>query len=332
MGDSEAKLYYVLTLKGQQGPLDKQGVKELVLAGGARGDDQVRNAFGRNLGTVRELCGPIRHAGGHRPESSVSDRRSAVPAHERAAAGGGSAHAAATTSGRSLARSAAPAPSARRGRFRIVLIILAIGAVLMAGGLALSQRAGAVQPAPAAAVPPAKPVPAPVPVAVQAPVYRPLPLPLPLPPPPAVQCQVALGRAVATADHPSAGEVLGNLFDGAPDSKWLAQIADAKTTGAKAWIHLEPLAGRNRIAGYALTSANDYAERDPSSWRLIGIAADGRETQLDARSGERWVRRFERRVFMLKTAAECSAYRLDILALGGASSVTQLAELELISP
>ncbi|MEK7414927.1 MAG: hypothetical protein AAB263_16555 [Planctomycetota bacterium] len=44
-----------MTLRGDRGPLDREGVQALVQSGEARSEDLVRNAFGRNLGTVAEV-------------------------------------------------------------------------------------------------------------------------------------------------------------------------------------------------------------------------------------------------------------------------------------
>lgn len=57
MPDPGAKTYFVITLKGDRGPLDRSEVVELVRSGEVRHEDRVRNAFGRPLGTVAEILG-----------------------------------------------------------------------------------------------------------------------------------------------------------------------------------------------------------------------------------------------------------------------------------
>lgn len=55
MSDPAAKLYYVITLKGDLGPYSRADLIDALRAGEVRGEDQVRTAFGRQLGTVSQL-------------------------------------------------------------------------------------------------------------------------------------------------------------------------------------------------------------------------------------------------------------------------------------
>jgi signal transduction histidine kinase len=93
------------------------------------------------------------------------------------------------------------------------------------------------------------------------------------------------------------------------------------------------------LAGYAITSANDFPSRDPRDWRLLG-SNDGGQTwhTLDVRRNESFATRFERRVFNLSSQAAYSIYRLQIDSVrtpdgapDGASSL-QLAEIEPLYP
>lgn len=56
MSDPAAKLYYVITLKGDLGPYSRGDLIDALRAGEVRGEDQVRTAFGRQLGTVAQLA------------------------------------------------------------------------------------------------------------------------------------------------------------------------------------------------------------------------------------------------------------------------------------
>ena len=84
------------------------------------------------------------------------------------------------------------------------------------------------------------------------------------------------------------------------------------------------------ITGYALTSANDATDRDPSQWRLLGSNNGGKKWEtLDARSDEIFSTRFQRRIFNLANPASYAAYRLEIINVsGGNGSMVQLGELE----
>src|ERR1043165_3540975 len=60
------------------------------------------------------------------------------------------------------------------------------------------------------------------------------------------------------------------------------------------------LGPRKVVSSYALTSANDFQQRDPQDWRLLG-SNDGGKTwaTLDKRAGEIFSERHQRRVFSL---------------------------------
>jgi len=76
---AESASYYVITLRGDRGPMTRQTMIELLRAGEIAGEDRVRNAFGRPLGTVAELLG----GEAHRPPTATrtSSRRPAVHPH-----------------------------------------------------------------------------------------------------------------------------------------------------------------------------------------------------------------------------------------------------------
>lgn len=64
---------------------------------------------------------------------------------------------------------------------------------------------------------------------------------------------------------------------------------------------------------YALTSANDFPQRDPLDWRLLGSNDGGTHwTTLDARKGELFSDRHQRRLFKLTNRAVFNMYRLQI--------------------
>jgi signal transduction histidine kinase len=154
-------------------------------------------------------------------------------------------------------------------------------------------------------------------------------------------------------------ETADQAFDGEPKTKWLSatspgvanhlqwrcvpaeeglpvvrraeldRLAEAQFKAR--WLS-HPGAGTTRIlSGYALTSANDYPDRDPRGWHLLG-SNDGGKTWdvLDVRTNEVFERRFERRAFRLERPAAYSRFRLQIDEVSGpqtANSV-QLAEIE----
>jgi signal transduction histidine kinase len=82
------------------------------------------------------------------------------------------------------------------------------------------------------------------------------------------------------------------------------------------------------LTGYALTSANDFASRDPSDWRLLG-SDDGGQTweTVDVRRNVIFSTRLHRRIFELARPATFAVYRLQ-MRVGLPDVVMQLAELE----
>jgi signal transduction histidine kinase len=93
-----------------------------------------------------------------------------------------------------------------------------------------------------------------------------------------------------------------------------------------------PGPGQKVLRQYALTSANDFQQRDPQDWRLLASNDGGRNwVLLDRRTGEVFSRRHERRVFSIHNAQAFNLYRLAIDRVRNASgNSVQLAEIELL--
>ncbi|MFJ4521333.1 GH92 family glycosyl hydrolase [Streptomyces sp. NPDC088810] len=125
----------------------------------------------------------------------------------------------------------------------------------------------------------------------------------------------------ASAENTGAGEVKENLVDGEPGTKWLT----FEPTG---WVEFD-LDKPIKIATYALTSANDYAERDPADWTLEG-SADGKDWKtVDTRSGETFAERFRTKSYDLAEPAEYQYFRLEVTRNAGAPGILQLADVQL---
>ncbi|MFF5497002.1 GH92 family glycosyl hydrolase [Streptomyces aquilus] len=125
----------------------------------------------------------------------------------------------------------------------------------------------------------------------------------------------------ASAENTGGGEVKENLADGEAVTKWL-------TFAPTGWAEFD-LDKPYRIATYALTSANDYAERDPRDWALQG-STDGKDWKtLDTRSGQTFDERFETKSYDLAEPAEYAHFRLEITANNGAEGILQLADVQL---
>jgi signal transduction histidine kinase len=127
-------------------------------------------------------------------------------------------------------------------------------------------------------------------------------------------------------------ERVANLFDRRADTKWLDFSGDPQTRSSWVqWQYAEPV--KKTISLYALTSANDFPQRDPQAWRLLasndgGVAWD----TLDVRTYELFTDRQQRKLYHTTNTSAYIMYRLQIDRVRdphSASSV-QLAELELM--
>lgn len=156
MPPSEARLYFVVTVKGDLGPFSKQELREQLRERTFTNSDRVRNAFGRPLGSVGELLGNISQVS-HAPVAQPA------PASQR----------------RQPARSGAPWPIIAVGIGIVVVVI-----VLWFVGNSPSAPPPEIPTPPAPA--PAAPKPAATPTVQQtqpeqqpAPAARPVPTPTP---------------------------------------------------------------------------------------------------------------------------------------------------------
>ncbi|HEU5123079.1 MAG TPA: ATP-binding protein [Verrucomicrobiae bacterium] len=87
------------------------------------------------------------------------------------------------------------------------------------------------------------------------------------------------------------------------------------------------------VSQYALTSANDFPQRDPMDWRLLGSNDEGLTWKvLDERKGVIFSERHQRLVFKISNRIAFNRYRLEIGRVRKASEANsvQLAELELM--
>ncbi|MER6419676.1 GH92 family glycosyl hydrolase [Streptomyces sp. NPDC001137] len=124
----------------------------------------------------------------------------------------------------------------------------------------------------------------------------------------------------ASAENTDGGEVKENLVDGESGTKWL-------TFDPTGWVEFD-LDKPIKLVTYALTSANDFAERDPKDWTLQG-STDGKDWKtVDSRSGESFAERFQTRSYNLAEPAEYQHFRLEITKNNGADDILQLADVQ----
>lgn len=93
------------------------------------------------------------------------------------------------------------------------------------------------------------------------------------------------------------------------------------------------LPARKVVHQYALTSANDFPQRDPMDWRLLGSNDGGRTwVTLDVRTNEVFDARQERKLYKTSNQTAFGIYRLEIDRVRDPDAVgsVQLAEIELM--
>jgi hypothetical protein len=179
--------YYVVTIRGERGPVDRAELKDLVRDGDARLTDQVRTATGRTLGTVAEALAQVRVKDSVDSELALAPVTGA-PASQR-------------MSSRRKVRHGNDAQ-----KLRLAVTILSLIAVIAVAGVAWavsqnSQPAVIAAPAPAQPGPPTVLAAAPPPAA---PVAQAAPSPTAAPAAAAPIAQVPADAATNAAADPTA--------------------------------------------------------------------------------------------------------------------------------
>lgn len=128
------------------------------------------------------------------------------------------------------------------------------------------------------------------------------------------------GQVTVGNSNSPAGEGKDNAFDAKYHTKWLVFANSA-------WIQYQFADGAAyAINEYKITSANDYPERDPSSWQLEGSNDGTNWTVLDSRQDQRFANRYESQTYSFPNTVGYSYYRFDF---ANTSGVLQLADIEL---
>ena len=143
-------------------------------------------------------------------------------------------------------------------------------------------------------------------------------------------CHVAEGNCTepgliitASDENPDQGEGKEMAFDGDVNTKWLAFAGSA-------WIQVEFAGGTSKtIRAYSITSADDYPERDPRNWKLLGSNNGTDWTALDERPNDCFAERFETKTYRVDNNTAYQMVRLDISSTKIPNSVNfiQVAEI-----
>jgi hypothetical protein len=126
---------------------------------------------------------------------------------------------------------------------------------------------------------------------------------------------------VLTDQYSTTGvEGIAKAIDNTAYSKYL-------TTHNATWLRFY-LPNGGIATHYAITSANDAADRDPKSWTFEGSNNGTTWTVLQGVTGQTFAERYKKRTYIINNATTYTYYRLNITANNGAP-YTQLAELEI---
>jgi len=137
---------------------------------------------------------------------------------------------------------------------------------------------------------------------------------------PAIIGGVAGTVSAQYSDSPS-GEGIANVMDGKTSTKYL-------TFHTSAWLQWKG-SSATAMNSYAITSANDFASRDPKNFTLQGSANGTTWTTLNSQSNQSFSARFQKKAYTFSNSTAYLYYRLNITANNGDAYSTQLAEWDL---
>jgi len=129
----------------------------------------------------------------------------------------------------------------------------------------------------------------------------------------------------------SPGQLKENAFDNDSSSKWF-DLANINPDTRASWIQFK-LSGNSYVATqYTITSSDDFPERDPKSWSLLGSNDGSSWITLDTKTDEEFGSRAQKNTYTFTNAEAYSYYRLQINEVKDPATATgvQLAELEIL--
>jgi predicted alpha-1,2-mannosidase len=126
-----------------------------------------------------------------------------------------------------------------------------------------------------------------------------------------------IAEITTSGDNPP-NETAQKAADEDPNTKWL-------TFASTGWLQYR-LSEDVTVKKYALTSANDFPDRDPKDFALQGSSDGSTWTTVDSRTGQTFDKRFSPHVYEVADPGAYRYYRLNITRNNG-SDGTQLADL-----
>jgi len=137
----------------------------------------------------------------------------------------------------------------------------------------------------------------------------------------------------ARGDNPP-NETKDKAFDNNTATKWL-DFTDPDGTNNFSWIQYFYAGIETHVVNqYAISSANDVPERDPSAWRFYGVSGSGALTLLDTQTNQTFPSRFQTNTYPITNTNAYRGYRLEITRVSNPAVATcvQLSELQFSPP
>ena len=108
------------------------------------------------------------------------------------------------------------------------------------------------------------------------------------------------------------------------------EATKAVFTSKTAWVSYR-VNRADTVTAYSVTSANDWANRDPENWTFYGSNDGENWTAFDTQTGVTFASRYEEKIFRLDTPVAYLYYKFDITKNGGNATYTQLSNLTLMT-
>jgi len=126
-------------------------------------------------------------------------------------------------------------------------------------------------------------------------------------------------------------ELKDYAIDNITTTKWL-DLATANPATRASWIQYKLSGNPYVVTQYTLTSADDFSNRDPKNWDLLGSNDGSTWTTLDTRTNEVFSTRSQKNSYTFTNSVAYTYYRLQINSVNDPATATgvQLAELEIL--
>lgn len=134
-----------------------------------------------------------------------------------------------------------------------------------------------------------------------------------------------------TAQGENQPDLKESAIDNSTNTKWL-DLANANPATRASWIQYQLSGSSYVVTQYTITSANDFPERDPKNWELLGSNNGSNWTTLDTRTNEEFSSRSLKKTYTFTNTVAYTYYKLQINSVNNPATAigVQLAEFEIL--